>query len=81
MHCSVASGYSAAKEAHLQRHIRLLLLLLLLLVNTFSSGASLEILATAHSGMTVYLQYEIDAGFGFQIVGGKWLTQKRWSSP
>jgi hypothetical protein len=32
-----------------------LLLLLLLLLPTFSSGASLDILATAHSGMTEYL--------------------------
>jgi hypothetical protein len=57
VHSAVAGGHAAAKQADLQQRVKLLLLLLLLLLLpiTFSSGASLEILAAAHSGMTVYL--------------------------
>ena len=53
MHSTVASGYAAAKKANLLNDDDAAAAAAA--ASTFSNGASLEIFATAHSGITVYL--------------------------
>ena len=55
MHSTVASGYAAAKKANLLNDDDAAATAAAAAASTFSNGASLEIFATAHSGITVYL--------------------------